>query len=93
MDQQSQSPGAGNGRRTSVIHPNGRLYTVSQAAAFLRLSQTWIYERTRKDAIPHRKLGKYIRFTDSDLSEIIQRCSRGHRKEADEGSNEELFNA
>lgn len=92
MDQQCQCPDTGD-NRTSVLHPNGRLYTVSQAADFLHMSQTWVYERTRKHAIPHRKLGKYIRFTDSDLSEIIQMCSRGQRKEAEEGSNEELPNA
>ena len=92
MDQQSQCPDTGEGQ-TSVIYPSCRLYTVSQAAAFLRLSQTWIYERTRKDAIPHRKMGKYIRFTDSDLSRIIQMCSRGHKEEVPEGSNEELPHA
>ena len=57
-----------------------RLYTVSQAAVFFHMSETWIYERTRKHAIPHRKLGKYVRFTDSDLSAIIQMCSRGPEK-------------
>ncbi len=92
MDQQSQFT-VTTGVPADVLQPNGRLYTVSQAADYLHMSQTWIYERTRKDAIPYRKLGKYIRFTDSDLSEIIQMCSRGQRKEAEEGSNEELPNA
>ena len=61
--------------------PNGRLYTVSQAAKILGLPITWIYERTRKDAIPYRKLGKYIRFTISDLDAILAACSRGPRTE------------
>src|SRR4051794_39397187 len=26
----------------------------------------WIYERTRRKAIPHRKLGKSVRFTEED---------------------------
>ena len=32
---------------------NGRLYMVSQAATILHLVKAWIYERTRKKAIPH----------------------------------------
>jgi excisionase family DNA binding protein len=60
---------------------NGRLYTVSQAAAILHLAEAWIYERTRKKAIPHRKLGKHIRFTDSDLSAIVQMGFRGPKEE------------
>ena len=57
-----------------------RMYTVTQAAEILHLPVTWFYERTRKDAIPYRKLGKYIRFTESDLAAIIETCSRGPRK-------------
>ena len=68
---------------------NGRLYTVSQAAAILHLAEAWIYERTRKKAIPHRKLGKHIRFTDSDLSAIVQMGFRGpgEEKGADLGND------
>ncbi|PYV41275.1 MAG: hypothetical protein DMG06_17630 [Acidobacteria bacterium] len=61
-------------------HRNGSLYTVSQAAHILHLPTTWLYERTRREAIPHHKLGKYIRFTDSDLAAIIETCSRGQGK-------------
>jgi len=61
-------------------HRKGCLYTVSQAAHILHLPTTWLYERTRREAIPHHKLGKYIRFTDSDLAAIIETCSRGQGK-------------
>lgn len=69
---------------------NGRLYTVSQAAAILRLAKTWIYERTRKKAIPHRKFGKHIRFTDSDLSAIVQMGFRGPDEETGADFEEQL---
>ena len=69
---------------------NGRLYTVSQAAAILHLAEAWIYERTRKKAIPHRKLGKHIRFTDSDLSAIVQMGFRGPNEETGAGFEEQL---
>ena len=58
-----------------------QLYTVTQVAKVLHLPTTWIYERTRKNAIPYHKFGKYIRFTTSDLSEILVICSRGPRSE------------
>jgi excisionase family DNA binding protein len=70
---------ASNGNQEEPIQQNGRMYTVSQAASILHLPETWIYERTRKDAIPFRKMGKYIRFTDSDLQAILRMCSRGPR--------------
>jgi excisionase family DNA binding protein len=57
------------------------MYTVAQAAEMLNLPVTWFYERTRKDSIPYRNLGKYVRFTDSDLAAIIEMCSRGPRKD------------
>lgn len=69
---------------------NGPLYTVSQAAAILQVAEVWIYERTRKKTIPHRKLGKHIRFTDSDLSAVIRMCSRGPETETGTGIKEEL---
>ena len=69
---------------------NGRLYTVSQAAAILHLAKAWIYERTRKKAIPHRKLGKHIRFTDSDLSAIVEMGFRGPNEEIGTEFEEQL---
>ena len=49
----------------------GPLYTVQEAAAKLHLWPSWLYERTRKNEIPFRRFGKYIRFTDDDLAAII----------------------
>jgi excisionase family DNA binding protein len=47
------------------------LYTVQELAAKLRLPISWVYERTRKNELPHGRYGKYIRFTDDDLRDII----------------------
>lgn len=51
------------------------LYTIDDAARMLRLKRTWLYERTRKNAIPHHRFGKYIRFTEADLEAIIRMAS------------------
>src|SRR5579872_1133005 len=48
-----------------------RLYTVQEAAIKLNLPSSWLYERTRKNAVPCRRFGKYVRFSDADLDAII----------------------
>src|SRR5262249_50063478 len=53
------------------------LYSVPEAAAKLCVSTKWLYERTRKNAIPYRGLGKYVRFADSDLAEIVASAACG----------------
>jgi excisionase family DNA binding protein len=47
-----------------------RLYDVDQAAEMLSVPKRWIYERTSKNEIPFRKIGKFIRFSDADLQAI-----------------------
>jgi excisionase family DNA binding protein len=61
----------------AILPMSGRLYTISQMAKLLNLSTNWFYERTRRDAIPFHKLGKHIRFTESDLATILRMCSHG----------------
>lgn len=68
----------------------GRLYTVQEAAETLRLPATWLYERTRKDAIPHHKMGKYIRFTEEDIAAIIEMCSKGAWESSSSGVQEDV---
>ena len=48
------------------------LYSVPEAALKLHLPPKWFYERTRKNAIPHRRFGKHVRFSESDLEAIIR---------------------
>jgi excisionase family DNA binding protein len=43
------------------------LLTIDEVAALLKVPKSWIYERARNGAIPHLKLGKYLRFPLSDL--------------------------
>ena len=48
-----------------------RLFTIKEAAEVLRIPSSWLYERTRRNAIPCRRIGKYVRFTLDDLQKII----------------------
>jgi excisionase family DNA binding protein len=56
----------------------GRLFlTVEEAAERLGVTTGWIYDRTRRKAIPHRKLGKFVRFTEEDLRTIVEATAKG----------------
>lgn len=56
----------------------GKLFlTVDEAAQRLGVTRGWIYERTRRNALPHRKLGKFVRFTEEDLQAIVDAAARG----------------
>ena len=48
-----------------------RLFTIEEAAEALSIPISWLYDRTRRNAVPCRRLGKYVRFTQNDLMEII----------------------
>jgi len=56
----------------------GKIFlTVEEAAQRLGVTVGWIYERTRGKAIPHRKLGKFVRFTEEDLRAIVEAAAKG----------------
>jgi hypothetical protein len=54
-----------------------RLYTLQEAADILRRKPNWLYTKTKDNSIPHRRFGKYIVFTESDINTIITMSSRG----------------
>jgi excisionase family DNA binding protein len=46
------------------------LLTVQEVAALLKVPKSWIYDKTRRrgqDALPHVKLGKYLRFDETSV--------------------------
>ena len=50
------------------------LLTVKEAAQFLKVPVSWIYEHVRgvsRDRLPHVKLGKYLRFDARDLRAYV----------------------
>lgn len=56
----------------------GRLFlTVEQAAQRLGVTVGWIYERTRRKFIPHRKLGKFVRFTEKICRRLFEAAAKG----------------
>ena len=52
------------------------LLTVAEVAQLLRVPPSWVYERTRLRGIarmPHFKLGKYLRFSESEVRDWLER--------------------
>jgi excisionase family DNA binding protein len=52
--------------RPFIAKTSGK-YSVSEIAAYLGVPDSWVYDRTRRNAIPLQRIGKYVRF---DLAEI-----------------------
>jgi len=59
-----------------------RLFTIKEAAETLRIPISWLYERTRRNAIPCLRIGKYVRFTEGDLKEIISSSEQAKKQTA-----------
>ena len=54
------------------------LITVKELAAKLNVPVSWIYQRTRlgQKAIPHVKMGKYVRFNLEEVVEFFKNNSQ-----------------
>ncbi len=44
-----------------------QLVNIREMARILNLKESWLYERTRKGAIPCVRLGKYLRFDPQEV--------------------------
>jgi excisionase family DNA binding protein len=50
-----------------MLNPSS-LLSPEELATHLNVPKSWIYDRTRDNAIPHVKIGKYVRFS---LPEVL----------------------
>jgi len=58
---------------------NSDLLTVGEVADLLKLPVSWVYERTRRrglECIPHFKLGKYLRFSEREVLDWLEKVKR-----------------
>lgn len=54
---------------------NQNLLTIDELAKILKVHKSWIYAKTRQtgpEAIPKFKVGKYIRFVESDVMDWLR---------------------
>lgn len=49
-----------------------QLFDIDEAAALLRVKKHWLQTKVTAGEIPHRRIGKFVRFSAEDLLEIQQ---------------------
>ena len=50
-----------------------RLLTISEAAELLGVKTQTLYVWVAQHRVPHRKIGRLVRFTDADLEEFVNK--------------------
>jgi excisionase family DNA binding protein len=55
----------------------GALLDADGAAELLNVPASWVLAQARDDAIPHIRLGRYVRFDADDLREWAKERRRG----------------
>jgi len=63
--------GIGSGRAGGGAAGPVRLYTPGEAAGLLAMRESTLREWARRGRVPHRRLGRAVRFSDADLAAII----------------------
>jgi excisionase family DNA binding protein len=72
----------GSQLRGGLVNGNdkmSRLLTVEEVAALLNVPRKWVYRRVGlkpPDGIPYLKVGKYLRFRESDLWNYVESLRR-----------------
>ena len=54
-----------------------KLLNVGQVAELLDVPKSWVYNRTRTNAIPLYRLGKYVRFKASEVLSYYEEVGDG----------------
>lgn len=56
-----------------------RLIDARAAGELLGVPHTWLLRQARRDAVPHVRLGRYIRFDADELLAWVRNRQRGRR--------------
>ena len=59
-----------------------RLLTAAEVADRLGVPASWVAQKAREDAIPHRRLGRYVRFHWPDVAAWLETQQRRPRRAA-----------
>lgn len=55
----------------------GELLTVPEVAEYLKVSQSWVRQRTKANELKHIKLGGNIRYRAEDIAAYLQERTQG----------------
>lgn len=57
-----------------------QLYTPAEAAQLLRVPESWLRKKAAARVIPCTFVGKHLRFSSADLTEIVEAGTRQPRQ-------------
>ena len=56
---------------------NQNLIGIKKMAEKLDVEKSWVYSRTRTNEIPHYKVGKYVKFFESEVMDWLKDQQKG----------------
>jgi excisionase family DNA binding protein len=56
---------------------SGRVLTAMEVGKLLQLNASWVLDAARRNAIPHIRLGRYVRFRRTDIETWLLGQRRG----------------
>jgi excisionase family DNA binding protein len=57
--------------------PDDKLLTADDVAELMRMTRAWVYAETRRNAIPHLRLGRYVRYRRGAIEAWMRTVERG----------------
>lgn len=57
--------------RIAETSPPDRLLTAAEVGELLQVRSSWVLDAARRNAIPHIRLGRYVRFRRADIEEWL----------------------
>jgi excisionase family DNA binding protein len=54
-----------------------QLLTADDVADLMRVTRAWVYAETRREALPHLRLGRYVRYRRSAIDAWMITVERG----------------
>lgn len=55
--------------------PTSTLIGFTEAAAILNVTESWLRRSVTAKKIPHRRVGRVVRFSADDLDQIVADCA------------------
>jgi excisionase family DNA binding protein len=53
------------------------LLTADEVASLMRVTRSWVYAETRRNDLPHLRLGRYVRYRRSAIEQWMEGVERG----------------
>ena len=54
-----------------------QLLTADDVAELMRVTRAWVYAETRRDRLPHLRLGRYVRYRRAAIETWMRTVERG----------------